>query len=338
MAISTSIIYLGTTLSLEVHKFVVRTTGYADMLATSIQTLWMRFTGNQPKASARITPRVIAVIAILVLPAALPATDRSIVVPLLHHVFFDSADCSLPVRYAQLVQSQVATFTLDSTQGQTDYKAYRHILNIVGYRLSKNPNWRVSLASVSHGEAIPTSLMECRTETIRSYLVDVWKVDSSQISVTKAPANTIRYNPKKDCGNRANWRVDLIPSNDSLLYPLSIPVNQDQSSQVVLEVSLLPWDPDSDNPLHSLRYVFDVLRANAAQTLNGRCVVHGDSAQRSFSHWYYLDAKRARKHEQQLGVDTVVIDWQQSRHYGCAHRLPEECLYRRAMYVEYTPK
>jgi len=307
-------------------------------MTASKQRIWMCTISKMPVAPPCLRLSLVSLLAILLQLATLTATDCTIVAPILHHVFFDSSDCTIPERYVHLAGSHVSTYTLDSTKVKADYEVYRDVLNIVGYRLSRNRNWRVALAPVSHGEVISKSIMKCRSEAIRSYLVDVWKVDSGQISVQWAYPDAIRYNPRKDCGNRANWRVDLIPSNDSLLHPVTMTVNQGMTSGVVLEASLLPWNPDSDKPLHSLRYVFDVLRVHAAKALNGRCVIHGDSAQRRFSHWYYLDSKRARKYKYQLGVDTVDIDWQHSRHNGCSHHYPEECLYKRAMHVEYRPK
>ena len=107
--------------------------------------------------------------------------------PLLASVFFEHNSSVIPARYRRLRSADRMSFNVDNVANVRLVEMYRNILNIVGKRLSDKPDARLTLIGYTSGigeEMNNRTLAERRANAVLEYLVDVWKIAPSRISVT----------------------------------------------------------------------------------------------------------------------------------------------------------
>lgn len=112
------------------------------------------------------------------------------VFPIRNYVFFDEGSSQIPTRYVLLNKSEVANFKEDKVElntpknmsGRSERQmiVYYNILNILGDRMSKNPNSKITLIGSSNegaedGKAMATS--------IKSYLVSTFDINPNRIAI-----------------------------------------------------------------------------------------------------------------------------------------------------------
>ena len=110
--------------------------------------------------------------------------------PLRNYVFFDLGSNEIPDRYVKLRRNQVKSFKenqLDtykpkslSGRSERSLSVYYNILNILGDRMQKNQSATINLVGSSETGAEDGRLM---AESVKKYLVDVFQIDRSRISV-----------------------------------------------------------------------------------------------------------------------------------------------------------
>lgn len=110
--------------------------------------------------------------------------------PILNYVFFDLGSTQIPDRYALLAKSETAEFnesrldvlTPKRLTGRADRElnAYYNILNIVGDRMNRITDAKITLIGSSERGEADAKLM---AESVKSYLVNVWSVQASRIAV-----------------------------------------------------------------------------------------------------------------------------------------------------------
>jgi outer membrane protein OmpA-like peptidoglycan-associated protein len=159
--------------------------------------------------------------------ATLPGADivitehrSSDVVPLLPFVFFDKASATIPSRYRS---ADVATFNegelRDSVLG-----VYHHLLNIVGARMRTYPDATLSVGGYrepADGED-QESLSTQRAETVKNYLVNVWKISPQRITTSTGVLPTIVSNRTIDDGRTENRRAELSSNDPRILAPVTM--------------------------------------------------------------------------------------------------------------------
>lgn len=110
--------------------------------------------------------------------------------PLRNYVFFNAKSTEIPDRYVLLRKGQVKDFKEDqlevftpkelSGRAQRQMTVYYNVINILGDRMSKNPSTVVLLTGSSmEGPKVGKQM----AETVKVYLVDVFGIDGSRISV-----------------------------------------------------------------------------------------------------------------------------------------------------------
>jgi len=141
--------------------------------------------------------------------------------PLLNYIFFEEKSGGIPNRYVMLNSDGTDNFSIPSLSASQTLTTYHHLLNIVGKRLQENPAATITLtgttAGVTDGDA---TLAKARAENVKAYLTDIWKVDSSRISVV-ARALPERPSPSNDPdGIAENRRVEITSNDDRILAPV----------------------------------------------------------------------------------------------------------------------
>ncbi|MEZ7506491.1 outer membrane beta-barrel protein [Flavobacterium sp. Arc2] len=123
-------------------------------------------------------------------PSNVPGDARlTEIFPLRNYVYFNAGSNEIPNRYVLLNKDQVKNFKEDqievfapknlSDRSKRQMTVYYNVLNILGDRMQKNPNATISLVgSSAEGPADGLAM----SESIKTYLVDVFAINPSRIS------------------------------------------------------------------------------------------------------------------------------------------------------------
>ena len=144
-------------------------------------------------------------------------------VPLLNYVFFDYGSSRLDKRYVQLENQ--SDFNPDSLNYNNPLEVYWNILNIIGYRLQQNPKAKIRLVGCNSNigeEYNNLELSKLRAENISKYLVRVWNIDPSRISIELRNLPQNFSNPNIPEGNQENQRVEILSDSPEILSPVTI--------------------------------------------------------------------------------------------------------------------
>jgi outer membrane protein OmpA-like peptidoglycan-associated protein len=102
-------------------------------------------------------------------------------------VFFEEGSADIPERYIRLTPEETSLFRIDSLKGLNALETYYNILNIIGQKLSENPDSKIILNGTNSGKGIEKNnltLSAARAESIRFYLKDIWGIDDGRIAIT----------------------------------------------------------------------------------------------------------------------------------------------------------
>lgn len=118
--------------------------------------------------------------------------------PLLNLFFFEEGKSILPLRYVQMSSNECSRFNPNQNKPKNPLDLYYNILNILGYRMQKNPLHNIELYSNSL-----SLLDERRKQAIRNYLRNRWNISSRRVKVkgvdTDVEENAIKMKAVKGC-------------------------------------------------------------------------------------------------------------------------------------------
>lgn len=145
--------------------------------------------------------------------------------PLLNYVFFDAGSSKIPSRYILFKSPDdkfKKSFTDTTIRGGTLEKYY-HILNIYGYRLTKNPNSKIEIVGCNDGktpEEKRPGLSKERAEAVFNYLRDIWGIDEKRMKITVRNQPAVISNLNDSLGIVENRRVEIISSDWEIMKPV----------------------------------------------------------------------------------------------------------------------
>lgn len=109
--------------------------------------------------------------------------------PLRNYVFFDANSTEIPARYVLLSKDSVKRFKEDQVQlftpknlsgrSERQMTVYYNVLNILGDRMSKNPEAEIRLVGSSEKGADDGKAM---AESVKRYLVNIWGISPARIA------------------------------------------------------------------------------------------------------------------------------------------------------------
>ena len=143
--------------------------------------------------------------------------------PLLNYVFFDSLSSDINSRYFGLNATGTRGFSVDSLYDLDVINTYRHLLNITGKRMLDFPTAKITLTGCNDGAAENNikSLALARANSVKDYLVNVWKINPERITVKSRnlpdKASTPINDPEKAQENR---RVEIVSDNYEITKPV----------------------------------------------------------------------------------------------------------------------
>ncbi len=159
--------------------------------------------------------------------------------PLRNYIFFEKENSKIPTRYVKLTANQASNFkpeqvlepstTEQKGRSARQMKAYYNILNILGYRMVENPTATITLIGASAGNG--AALGKEYAESVKTYLVDVFRINSSRIAVEGRnqpvhPAELPGSKNQLSLLREGDRRVDIVSNPSSLLAPLQIVVEK----------------------------------------------------------------------------------------------------------------
>lgn len=188
--------------------------------------------------------------------------------PLLPYVFFDAGSASIPDRYRLFSgYEQIENFS-DTTIAGGTLEKYHHVLNIIAFRLRLYPHTRVSITgwcSGPNGRNDENRLLaEQRARTVYRYLVDVWRIDTTRITLLSGceyPAPRSRRSPLEITEGR---RVHIVSDDFEIIRPvvayvpdcgtesdtLAVPCTEERCLRLVCPLIEFPFDSPETGSLN----------------------------------------------------------------------------------------
>lgn len=187
--------------------------------------------------------------------------------PLLPYVFFPEGSSMLELsRLVLLEPPDTATFDEKRLPPAT-LEIYRHLLNIVGSRMRRNPAAKLTLVGTNSAvgiEAGNLALSQARAEAVRNYLTRVWGIEQSRIAIRARNLPASPSNNATPEGQEENRRVEILSNVPEILRPVTIATVSVTSNpplvelvpQVQSEAGIAQWQATIEQdgkPLRSLR-------------------------------------------------------------------------------------
>ncbi len=145
--------------------------------------------------------------------------------PLLNYIFFDENSSQLPVRYVRFSNEQTRKFSVRKLYNKSTLDVYHNVLNIVGKRVKMYPQADLTLIGCNTdlgAEKGNMALSKNRAESVKNYLVNVWGIPSSRITVKARNLPLVPSNISETDGQAENRRVEIIANVDKIFEPLII--------------------------------------------------------------------------------------------------------------------
>lgn len=198
--------------------------------------------------------------------SAIPPTDIEYVkvvrevFPIRNYVFFNEGSTEIPNRYVLLNKSQVKDFKEDQVQFNTPKNmsgrserqllVYYNILNILGDRMVKNPNTKITLVGSSDNGRQEGLVM---AQNIKNYLVTVFEIKENRIVVEgrdkpEVPSEQIGGTKELGLLKEGDRRVSIESNSPELLIEFQSGKN----------VPLKPIEIVTGNQIPSSDVVFNV--------------------------------------------------------------------------------
>ena len=228
--------------------------------------------------------------------------------PLLPMIFFDEpGGTAIPERYHRFADHAATGDYVDTAalHVATDGKVkdqllhrlkYYEILDIIGYRLSRNPGVAITLRggyAAEPGES--AAVATARAEAVRSYLTTVWKIPAKRITIAKSSRESEPGD--NGIGHAEARRVAIETKRWDLFSSVRFPVVMRSVLVISPRIVVMPNMPADD--IASV----EIVVTGAGRTI-GRAVVPpsmvGGALQRPFI-WTYASR------EPSIGFDTIRI-------------------------------
>lgn len=146
--------------------------------------------------------------------------------PLMNYIFFDQNNANMPDRY-RLFKSKEETqnFSEQDFHNVNMLRVYYDVLNIIGSRMRSLSKAKIQLVGCNNNvglEAGNIMLSYRRADEIRRYLIDIWGVDSSRVTLQ---ARNLPEKPTKSrdsLGIEENRRVEIYSDVWDVLKPVLV--------------------------------------------------------------------------------------------------------------------
>ncbi|MBM2817000.1 MAG: hypothetical protein HW421_3762 [Ignavibacteria bacterium] len=145
--------------------------------------------------------------------------------PLLNYIFFDENSAEIHVRYKRITEKEKEDFSVNKLYNLKTMEVYYQLLNIVGRRLQAYPQSNVTLTGTNSDEGLEKgnmALSKSRADAMKDYLVNVWNIPESRITVKSKNLPDLPSNITNDDGKAENRRVEISSNFPQVLEPMII--------------------------------------------------------------------------------------------------------------------
>ncbi len=165
-----------------------------------------------PEGFAAFTPGVVNV-------EEITTIDSS---PMLNYIYFDTGDGVIPGRYNQFSrQDDIRSFSERALRGSLE--KYHDVLNVIGARLRKNPDARISLTGCNSNYGVEkgrTDLSRARAESVKAYLQYIWGIGPDRMEVVARNLPAVPSTNRIEEGRAENQRVEIHCDHPDILAPV----------------------------------------------------------------------------------------------------------------------
>ncbi len=158
--------------------------------------------------------------------------------PLLNYVFFKEGNSNISGEYVLLSgKNMTGNFSEQKLQGPME--KYRNVLNIVGKRLTENPNARITIEGYNSNQGVEKSniaLSRSRAEAVQAYLGNIWGIDSSRMEVRAQNLPKVPSSRTNPAGVAENRRVEIHSANPAILNIVKSTYIQNMANTQALRV------------------------------------------------------------------------------------------------------
>lgn len=174
--------------------------------------------------------------------------------PLLNYIFFDENSSDITTRYYKINKSEINKFDIKNLFRDSTLSIYHNILNILGKRLTENPNAKINLVGCNSDfekEEGNLKLSENRAISVKNYLTNIWQIDEKRIKVDFRNLPIKSSLPKNQLDKiEENRRVEIYSDDSKILEPIFIEKIDRSSNPPVIRFKT---DVKSDLPISELQ-------------------------------------------------------------------------------------
>jgi outer membrane protein OmpA-like peptidoglycan-associated protein len=147
------------------------------------------------------------------------------VYPMLHYVFFDDGSSVIPERYHRETAATRGEFHEKDLFTANALEIHHHVLDILGERLSNNPDASITLVGTRSEHSPDDSLLWSvismnRAKSVQDYLANVWGISRDRIRLRDRALPDAASDDHNPFGQAENRRVEIIPSSPEITAPL----------------------------------------------------------------------------------------------------------------------
>ena len=208
-----------------------------------------------PSGSLAMQPEVLNIEEIITIDSA----------PLLNYIYFATGQSSIPERYVRF-RGQDQTAAFDSSRLRGTLEKYRHVLNIVGQRLTQYPAAAIRIVGCNADwgeEKGRIDLSRARAEAVKAYLQYIWGIEPDRLKVEARNLPEVPSSRGSPEGREENQRVEIYADQDAILDVVAstyAEASMDAAGvevlpQVNAEHGIYAWKLTiygDDSPMHSM--------------------------------------------------------------------------------------
>ena len=143
--------------------------------------------------------------------------------PLVPYIFFDDGQQSLPPRYNSISSAEAQGFDEIQLKHSDAMSINHQTLNVVGKRLSDDPNATLLVAGITFGKSkspVDKKLALARAETVSHYLRTTWNIAPNRIRTTTHPLGEETVAELDSDGVSEANRVEMTSNSFDVLKPV----------------------------------------------------------------------------------------------------------------------
>jgi outer membrane protein OmpA-like peptidoglycan-associated protein len=171
-------------------------------------TGWFDRLVGPPRGTVAIEPQTLTI-------EELTTIDSS---PFLNYIYFAEGSSDIPDSY-KLFNNQADTRAFDERNLKDTLQKHHQILNILGYRMLKNPEARIRIVGCNSNRGMERGkidLSRSRAEAVKAYLRYIWGINASRMEVQARNLPEVASAASLAEGKAENQRVEIYSDSAAL--------------------------------------------------------------------------------------------------------------------------